>query len=160
MPEELRLISVKEKQELLEMLHHFGIKKLDFMLFNSGKEKIRAYTGNLTLEQIKKLHKEIRIELIGFYLLHVYHNEIRLSFDAIALFKDQITKNILEIDDKQAQEFLKGRDLVLSKEEFEKAKQEGTGFKVLSFNKDFLGIGKLTQEGRIVNYMPKERRLR
>jgi NOL1/NOP2/fmu family ribosome biogenesis protein len=57
---------------------------------------------------------------------------------------------------------LKGRDIALSREEFEKLRQKGekTGFKILKNNEEFIGTGKLTEEGRIVNYMPKERRLR
>ena len=76
--------------------------------------------------------------------------------------KDKITKNILELTKEQAEEFLKGRDVALSKQEIESLKSAGekTGFKILKYDSDFIGTGKLTEEGRIVNYMPKERRTR
>jgi len=84
---------------------------------------------------------------------------MRLSFDAIYALKDQITKNIIELEDKQAEEFLKGRDLLLTEEDKKRLKNESKGFKILSHKGEFIGSGKFSEE-RIINYMPKERRLR
>lgn len=155
----LKFILKKEKLKIMEKLKYYGIAELPFLLVESGKEKIRGYSGNLSIEELQKINKEIRIEIIGLYLFHNYPSNIRLSFDAIHALKSQITKNILEISDKQAKEFLNGRDIVLSKEESEKLKTESKGFKIIRNQREFIGTGKLTQEGRIVNYMPKERRL-
>ena len=163
MPRQLSFIRGAEKQEILEMLKYYGIEDLKgWLLTESGKEKIRAYSGNLTPEQIMNIHEAAGIDLIGLYLLHKYPSNIRLSFDAVHALKSQITKNVFELSDKHAEEFMKGRDIALSKEEVEalKAKGEKTGFKILKYKKDFIGTGKLTEEGRIVNYMPKERRTR
>lgn len=150
-----------DKERLLKKLEYYGIKKLPYLLTKSGKEKIRGYTGSLTTNEITKLNEEVTIELLGLYLFHDYHDNMRLSFDAISALKDQITKNILEISNEQAEEFLKGRDVLLTKEDQEKFTKtnESLGFKIISNNKEFIGTGKLTAD-RIVNYMPKERRLR
>lgn len=156
-------IAGKQRKELLEKLKYYGIDELpQYILTESGKEKIRAYSGSLSMEQIRELNKEIGVELIGMYLLHNYLNNIRLAFDAVAALKSQIKENILELNDEQAQEFLKGRDVALSKEEQEKLKSQGEqlGFKIFRHKEDLLGTGKLTQEGRLVNYMPKERRIK
>lgn len=158
----IQFIFRNDKERIIQRLEYYGIKKLPYLLTLSGKEKIRGYTGSLTTDEIMKLNNEIGFELIGLYLFHDYHDELRLSFDAINALKDQITKNIIEISDKHAEDFLKGRDVSLNKEEFEKLKdkKEEFGFKVIKNKEEFIGMGKLTQEGRIVNYMPKERRLR
>ena len=151
-----------EKGKIIERLGYYGIEEIPYLLINSGKEKIRGYTGNLTKEKIIELDNEIGIDVMGLYLFHNYSNEIRLSFDAVHALKEQIGANVLELNDLQAKELLKGRDIALSREEFEKLRQKGekTGFKILKNNEEFIGTGKLTEEGRIVNYMPKERRLR
>ncbi len=158
----IKMVYQKEKKEILEKLSYFGITKLPFLLTESGKEKIRGYSGMLSAEKILELDKKVGIELIGLYLFHNYPDNIRMSFDAISALKSQITKNILEITDEQAQEFLKGHDIALSKQEHESRKQQGekAGFKIIKNQDDLLGTGKLTEEGRIVNYMPKERRIR
>lgn len=157
----LKFVYQKEKKEILEKLEYYGIKKLPFLLTESGKEKIRGYTGMLSTEEIIEFNRGVGIELIGMYLFHNYEDNLRLSFDAISALKDQITKNILDLTDRQAEEFLKGRDVLLTKEDEErlKANNETKGFKIMKNQGDLIGTGKLV-EGRIVNYMPKERRLR
>ena len=148
-----------DKERIIKKLAYYGITKLPYLLTQSGKEKIRGYTGSLSTDQIIKINNEVGIELLGIYLFHDYHDNMRLSFDAISALKDQITKNILEIDEKHAIEYLKGSDIALTKEDKEKFKNETIGFKIISYKGEFIGTGKLIED-RIVNYMPKERRLR
>jgi len=157
----LRFIFKNDKEKIIEKLKYYGIKKLPYLLVESGKEKIRAYSGGLTTDELININRELGIELIGLYLLHNYEDNLRLSFDAVQVLKNEITKNIIEVSDKQAEEFMKGRDILLMKEDEERLKQnnETRGFKVIKSNGDIIGIGKLV-EGRIANYMPKERRLR
>lgn len=161
---DLDFIFKTEKRKILDKLAYYGITELPYLLIVSGKEKIRGYSGSLSNEELKNIHHGIGTQVIGLYLFHDYHsneNSLRLSFDAISALKNQITKNIIELKDKQAEEFLKGRDVMLSIEEikeFEKRK-ETKGFKILKNQNEFIGTGKLV-DGRIVNYMPKERRLK
>ena len=154
-----RFIFKTEKREILELLGHFGITELPYLLVASGKEKIRGYSGILSTDELIEIDEAVGIELIGAYFFHYYENNLRLAPDAIHLLKDKITKNIIEIDEKQAKEWFKGQDILLTKEEQEKLKDESKTFKVIKFQGDLIGSGKLT-EGRIVNYMPKERRLK
>lgn len=158
---ELNFIFKNDKKKIIERLAYYGIEELPFLLIESGKEKIRGYSGSLSVAEIHEIEHAVRIELVGMYLFHEYKDEIRLSFDAIYALKDKITKNIIEITDKQAEEFLKGRDILLMKEDEEKFKstKEEHGFKVIKNQGDLIGFGKLI-DGRIINYMPKERRLR
>jgi len=157
----LQFIFKSDKEKIIEKLEYYGIKKLPFLLVRSGKEKIRAYSGSLSKEELIDLQEKIGVELIGMYLLHHYEGDenLRLSFDAISALKDQITKNILDINDSQAEEFLKGKDIILKEEDKEKFKNETRGFKIIRHRSEFIGTGKLTSD-IISNYMPKERRLR
>jgi NOL1/NOP2/fmu family ribosome biogenesis protein len=155
----INFIHRSEREKLLKKLSYYGITQLPYLITLSGKEKIRGYSGILSGDEINEFAKEIGIELIGLYLFHDYEDGIRLSFDAITAFKDQITNNIIDLTDKQAEEILKGNDILLSKEDKERLKNELPGFKILRHNGEFLGSGKLSQE-RLINFMPKERRLR
>jgi len=163
-----RFIFKTEKREIMEKLEYYGIQELPFLLIASGKDKIRGFTGTLSGDEIIELEKAAGIELAGLYLFHNYPDNLRLSMDAIILLKDKITKNILELDEKnekQIKEWFAGQDLLLSKEEQEKItkqlkeKGEEPGFKVIKIAGDLVGMGKLS-EGRLINYTPKERRIR
>lgn len=163
---ELEFVFKSEKKKILDKLSYYGIEELPYLLIVSGKEKVRGYSGSLSNKELMDLHQAIGTQVIGLYLFHDYHENdngggLRLSFDAISALKNQITKNILELNDKQAEEFLKGRDVTLTNDEIKELedKSETKGFKILKNQGEFIGTGKLV-EGRIVNYMPKERRLR
>jgi NOL1/NOP2/fmu family ribosome biogenesis protein len=156
-----RFIFKTEKREIMKKLEYYGIEELPFLLIASGKDKVRGYTGILSTDEIIEFEKAVGIEVAGLYLFHNYPDSLRLSVDAIILLKDKITKNILELNEKQAKEWFSGQDYALSKEEKEelKKKKETTGFKVIKIGKDFVGMGKLTED-RLINYTPKERRIR
>ncbi len=156
-----QFIFKSEKKEILKKLEYYGINQLDFLLIHSGNEKIRGYSGSLSTDEIMNLDEAVRIELTGMYLFNTNDKDggLRLSFDAVHILGNQITKNILELNDEQAKEFLKGGDIALSDKDKEKFKDEPSGLKVVKNKGEFLGTCKLTYE-RIINYMPKERRLR
>lgn len=153
----MRILYNNEKKEIVKRLEYYGISELPYLLIESGKDRIRAYSGNLSLKELQELQNFVRVQVIGMYMFATYEDGIRLSLDAIHLLKDQITKNVLEIDSRKAEEWMKGQDIVLSDEDKEKLKYEEKGFKIIKNKNEFIGMGKLIGE-RIVNYLPKERR--
>lgn len=142
--------STPKKKILAQLNEQFGITKLPYLLLRFGKEKLRAYSGNLSAEELNKLDSELRIENIGLYFVKEQIDGLRLTFDGIQLFKNQITKNILDLNDKQANEWLRGQDLNI---------QTDRAFKILKHKNEFIGCGKSTGE-RITNFVPKERRIK
>jgi len=168
----MEIIFNTEKREIMKKLAYYGINELPFLLIKSGKDKVRGYSGSLSLEEIRKLQKNSRVEIIGMYLFHEYPEEIRFSLDALHILKNQITKNIIELTNEQKDNWFRGEDILLDnknqtkeietsknlgalgKEEF---KSQEKGFKVIKHRDDLIGMGKLTDD-RITNYLPKERR--
>ena len=147
----MKIIRSTEKKKILKQLNEqYGITELPFLLIKFGKEKIRLYSGNLSVEELNVLDENLRIENIGLYFAKEQKDGIRLTLDGIQILKNQITKNILEINNKQAQEWLSGNDLLI---------QEENAFKIIKNNNEFLGCGKSTGE-RITNFVPKERRIK
>jgi len=149
---EIKVLNSKEKHRIIEKLkERFGIKSIPYIIVQSGKERLRIASINLSTDEIKKLSQIANIELIGLYFATLVNDEIRLSIDATHLLKSQINKNILEISEKEKEEWLKGRDL-----------QKGNverGFVVIRYKEDLLGTGKLSEE-KIGNFLPKERRVK
>ncbi len=73
-----------------------------------------------------------------------------MNFDALALFKDQITKNIIEINEEQLEKWIRGYDLEIQTER---------GIVILQHNNDLVGLGRSNEE-KVFNYVPKERKVK
>ncbi|MDO8508709.1 MAG: hypothetical protein Q7S27_03420 [Nanoarchaeota archaeon] len=141
-----------EKKRIIEDLNEqFGIEKIPYLLIESGREKIRAFSGNLSKEEILQLTSITLIENIGIYFLSK-EDTLRITLDAAHLLKDQITKNILEIDEIQLHDWLRGKDLILQN-------PIQSGPYIIKYNSDIVGYGK-SNGVKIFNYIPKDRRLK
>lgn len=146
------IINRSEKDKIVEQLNkQFGITSLPFLLIRHGREKIRAYSGNLGRDELAILGENINIETVGIYLCKEENGGFRLSHDAPTLLSSQITKNIIELNDEQARAWLRGHDIEI--------KTSVQGFVVLKHNNFLVGCGKSSGE-RITNFVPKERRLK
>jgi len=146
----IRFIRSSEKKRIEQTLEsQFGIKKLNYLLFGVGKDKIRGYTGSLSKEEIMKLSSMSNIELIGLYLIKEEHG-LRISFDSLPLFNKQITKNIIEINEEEAKHWLRGNDL---------KKEIPPGLYAMKMGNLLVGCGRSNGE-KILNFVPKDRRLR
>jgi NOL1/NOP2/fmu family ribosome biogenesis protein len=144
-------IKSKEKKEIVEELEkEYGITELPYMLIETGREKLRGFSGSLTKEELIELSDLTRIELIGMYLISRRDDDFRINFDALPLFKEQITKNLIQIDKQQLELWLRGSTLDI------KSKR---GIVILKYGDDFVGVGKSNTE-TIFNYVPKERKLK
>jgi len=144
------LPSSQKKKILKQLNNQFGITNLPYLFLQFGKEKLRVYSGNLSKPELTDLDKNTRIENIGLYFAKIQPDGIRLTLDGIQLVKDQVTKNTLEINNNQAEEWFKGNDLDI---------QSDQAFKILKNNNEFIGCGKSTGN-RITNFVPKERRIK
>ena len=144
------LLSSQKKKILKQLNEQFGITSLPYLILKFGKDKLRAYSGSFSIEEINQLDNNLRIENMGLYFAKQQVDGIRLTLDGVQLFKDQISKNILILDDKQAEDWLKGQDLDIKSD---------SAFKILQNNNEFIGCGKSTGE-RITNSIAKERRIK
>jgi NOL1/NOP2/fmu family ribosome biogenesis protein len=147
----MKPLQSSQKKRIIQQLNdQFGVTNLPYLFLQFGKEKIRVYSGNLAKEDLSNLDKNARIENMGLYFARIQPDGIRLTLDGVQLVRDQITKNIMEINDEQADMWFKGNDLDIQAE---------SAFKILKNNNEFIGCGKSTGD-RITNFVPKERRIR
>ncbi|MBR9704948.1 hypothetical protein GOV12_06045 [Candidatus Pacearchaeota archaeon] len=144
-------INKKQKKKIIEQLNdQYGITELPYEILKFGKEKLRIFSGNYENLDLNILDKALRIENIGLYFAKYERDEIRLTLDGVQILKNQISKNIVEINEKESQEWLKGYDL--------QTKAQKT-WVVIKHNNELLGCGKSTGE-KITNFVPKERRIK
>ena len=144
----LKFIKSGEKKRILaELEEKFGITELPGIMLETGKEKIRVFSGTMTRDEILELRGIANVEAIGLYLIK-REKALRLSLDAPHML--DVKKSFFEINDEQFKDWIRGKDLDL------KIKP---GIYVVKHNEDLLGCG--VSNGTVVfNFMPKERRIR
>ena len=146
-----RFIKSSEKKEILnELNEYYGVSKLPYLLIETGRQRIRAFSGSLSKDEILKIARHVNIEIIGMYLASKRDEDIRLNFDAVSLLRDQISKNVIEIDDKQLVLWIRGFDLNI------KYKR---GPIAIKYKNEIVGVGKSNEE-KLFNYIPKERKVK
>ena len=144
----LKILNSKEKKSLLKQIQEkFKTSKLDlnyiFLKNNEGKVFLLSnYFKNLDT-------KNLRINSLGLYFANI-SKDVRLTIEGSQLIGNK-AKNILEINDKQLKEWLKGYDIEIDK--------KLNGFVIIKNNNDFYGCG-FYKDKKILNYIPKERRIK
>jgi NOL1/NOP2/fmu family ribosome biogenesis protein len=158
------ILSKAKKKKFVEGVSSLGLKKVPQLLIRTGKERIRAYSGNLSKEEIWDLWRVLPIEGIGLYVGKESINrngvrETRLSIDGLHTWKEQITENVVELDEALEEEWFRGgklelgegNDFIKFSGKFVAVKSESSG--------DFIGTGKVSVDGLVLhNFLPKERR--
>ncbi len=146
----LKFLTSKEKREIVnELKERFGIAELPYLLLETGKEKIRAFSGSMTREEIKELSQIANVEIIGMYFVKK-ENKLRLSFDASVLLRDEGLKNTIETNNSEKELWLRGDNLDIAAE---------NGVYLIKNGSDLLGCG-ISDGKKIINCVPKERRIR
>lgn len=153
----IKILNKSEKRKIENKLgERFGIKKIPGFLAQFGKERLYIFTGNISPKEIIEISDATRIERIGVYFAKIVPGEedlIRLSIEGSQILQDQITKNVFELNDIQAQKWMEGKSLDIQLGE------ERKGFLVMRHGSDFLGAGKASIK-KIGNFIPKNRRLK
>jgi NOL1/NOP2/fmu family ribosome biogenesis protein len=148
----LKILNESEKKNLLDRLNsQFGITNLKGEILKRGKERLFLFQGSLSKKEIRNLEEEFPLERVGIYFAKFVAEEIRLSIDGVEVFKDQITKNIIELNEKEMNDWMHGKEL---------QKETGIrGFAIIKYKDMFLGCGKASTN-KITNFIPKNRRLK
>lgn len=148
----IQILNRKQTKEIEEYLwEQFGAHEIPGRLFQLGEEKIFLFSGEASDQDIRELEGMVPVERLGVYFAKVMNGEIRLSIEGTQILKDQIKKNIFELDRDQAEKWMQGQELNIH-----------TGkktFFVMKYQNDFLGCGKASEE-KIGNFIPKTRRLK
>ncbi len=141
-----------EKEKLIKQLNEqFGITEIEGQLAKFGKERIVLFSGEATQKEIIMIDELARVEGVGLYIAKEQPDGIRLSIEGSQLIGKQATKNVFEMDEKQAEQWMLGQEIP--------TQTKDRGFTIMKFKNDFLGTGKAS-EGRITNFVPKPRRLK
>lgn len=153
------VLSRAKKKKFVEALAPLGISNIPQMLIRTGKERIRAFSGDLDKEQIMDIWHLLPVEGIGLYVGKDMMNrnggrEVRLSLDGMHVWKEQLSERILVLDAEQEAAWFRGNDVELKEEQ-----SMEDGFVNVKAGEDFVGVGKVGDQGKtLFGFLPKERR--
>lgn len=143
------ILNAKERKMINQLLEEqWGFtEKLEYVYLLTTRN--RLFFVNRDIEHLNLTG--LRISSVGLYIGELLHEkELRLSIDGSQIIGPYATRNVIELDDTQARLWLKGQDLDME--------TKSNSFIILKHDDDFLGCGK-AKEGRILNYVPKTRRI-
>ena len=151
-----KILSSREKRRLSALLkEQWGVEipkeMREQVWFQNNNDRIFLCTRDIARLPFERL----RIDRLGIYIAKLHRGELRLSVEGSQLFGPLAKKNIVELDDSEAHLWLQG-------EEIQKVVEgdEPRAFVLIKHKTDFLGCGKLTEDHRILNFVPKGRRLK
>lgn len=144
----LKILNSKEIKIILSLIEkQWGAElKPNYAFLQNAKNRVFMVNKDISKINMEKL----RINSIGMYFCEVDKIGTRLSIEGSQIVGPKAAKNIAEIDEEQAKKWLKGEDLEI--------KGNYSGFVILEYNGGFLGTGRF-KEGKILNYVGKERRI-
>jgi NOL1/NOP2/fmu family ribosome biogenesis protein len=147
--ENLQVLNSKERKNIFSLLkEQFSFEfQEDYEFFINPRNRIFILSKDFSKINVKQL----RVNSLGMYLGELYNNDLRLSVDAAQLIGKGAKKNIIELNDEQAERWMKGEDFEVD--------SDINGFVIVKNNSDFLGCGKVAGR-KLYNYVPKERRIK
>jgi NOL1/NOP2/fmu family ribosome biogenesis protein len=145
----LKILNTREKKQINKAIkEQWGCeldKELVFLL--SNKERLYICHKDIGMIDTDKL----RIDNMGLYVCNVSDKGVRLTIDGSQILGPKAKRNVIEISEDLAKEWLRGKDLATDA-------GDCSGYVILKNKDDFLGCGKVTERG-ILNFVPKSRRI-
>lgn len=143
----LKILNNKEVKKIVKELKDvYGTDvKFDYVFFRSSRDKIYI----LSKKYAELNEKNLRINNLGMYFATIEKGGVRLSIEGAQLIKAK--KNVLEVAEDELEKWIQGKDLEVGEKKLQ-------GYVVVKFEKDVYGVGKY-KEGRVLNFVPKDRRI-
>ena len=169
--QKIKILNNKEIKEILNLIEKQWDAKLnlDYVFLKTEKEKIYIVNKDISKVDLGKL----RINTIGLYFAEVKDNNIRLSIEGSQIIGPKAKKNVLELNEKEVKEWMRGNDLERlsfhqpqdgGKTNLEKMREHFdketnlSGFLIIKDKDDYLGCGK-RRDGEVLNFIGKARRI-
>lgn len=147
----MRLLTSAERRYLAKMLKdQYGVEDAfdDLVLIRTGQGRIRAATK----EAYEVACKLRRVQQVGLYVAKIVKSDVILSIEGSQLLGAAITRNIIELSEEEAEEWMKAVPIQRSE------RIEGR-YVVARCGDFYLGSGRVSRDGRIYPQVAKWRRI-
>ena len=158
----IHIMDRAKKKKFIAGLSNLGMKKIPELLIKDINKKLYAYSGDLSTEQIMEIWRLLPIEGVGLYVGKDMINrngihEVKLSLDGMHLWKEQLSERIIQLTEKQEEDWFKGKNIELDEKQVGNIGNGSVNVKSFSGD-DFVGMGKIGDEGKtLFSFLPKER---
>jgi NOL1/NOP2/fmu family ribosome biogenesis protein len=149
----IQILDRAKKKKFIGGVGELGMKKIPELLIKTG-DRVRAFSGDLSTEQIMEICRLLPIEGVGLYAGKDLVNrsgvrEVRLSLDGMHLWQSQLENRNIILTEEQEELWFKGKDIELTEEQG----KLGDGFVCVK------SFGKIGGEPKtLFGFLPKERR--
>jgi len=149
------ILNKKEVKKVLALINNqWGCdtsQLSDYVFLKNNKDKYSIVNKELFDFPIDK----VRVSKLGLYFGELHKEEFRVSIEGSQLVGRTAKKNVVELNDEQAAEWIRGVDVEIELTDVP------NGFLLIKNNNDFYGCGKYkTIEKKLLNYYPKIRRIK
>ena len=150
-PDKVWFLNKKEFSPIIEALERqWGFTQpFEYVFIRNAKDNVYIIQRSLVDVHID----DLKLNSLGIYFCEIQkRGDIRLSIEGSQLIGPHATKNILELNDKEADEWMKGYEL--------SKPTPLNGYVIVKHKGDFMGCGYVIDSGdKIINYVPKTRRI-
>ncbi len=147
--EKISILNSKEIKNILKLVKERWEAELNKKYAFLMNPKNKIFLVNMDISRIDL--NNLRINNLGLYFGEIINNkELRLSIEGSQIIGPLAKKNVLDLSEEEAKDYMKGTDL--------DKKTKDKGFMIIKHKDDYLGTGKSNGE-KIYNYTPKERRI-
>jgi len=147
----MELLSPSEKRYLLERLRsQHGVEDAfeGLVLLKAGQGRIRAVTRE-AFELAQKLRK---VQQVGLYVVKLMKGDAILSIEGSQLLNGDIKKNVIDLDERLAREWMKAAPI-------ESSQLYTSKYVVAKCGNLYLGSGRFSRDGKIYPQVAKWRRI-
>ncbi|MDO8740812.1 MAG: hypothetical protein Q7J54_04560 [Candidatus Woesearchaeota archaeon] len=147
---QLKILNSKETKKMLEIAkdQHDCDIRLDYSFLESDENKIYLINKDIAKIDLSKL----RLSSVGLYFGRIGENGFEPSIEGSQMIGPDAKKNVVLLNDEEVKKWLRGEDI--------EKETNYKGIVLLKNNEnDFLGCGRI-KNGKIINLVPKERRLK
>ena len=157
---ELKVLNSKEVKELKKIIKNNWDSDvdLDYAFVHSGSE--RLYVINKEISKID--WQNLRISMMGSSIGTYNEKGFRLNIEGTQLVGPSAKKNVIEINDEQVWDWMKGKDIEIDenlKKQIDEKKIEPHLFVIIKRGNDYLSSGKI-KNNLILNHVSKSRKLK
>lgn len=148
--QKLKILNSKEKKEMMSLLENaWGFSGvLPYVFFQSEKGKLYLVNDDFSRLHVEKL----RVNSLGMYFGELKDGSFRLSIEGSQIIGKHCSRNVVLLDNEQMYAWMHGETVVVA------ASVPDGVFVLVQHGEDFLGCGKY-RDGKILNFVPKERRI-
>ena len=149
----IKLLNKRETDKIRELIKEQWNSEIDFddyAIYIDSKSKLFIVNKDTAAFADSNMQK-LRINSIGMYFGELKENDLRLSIEGSQMIGKNASKNIIELNDKQSRDWMRGYDV--------QKEAECKGFVLVKHNDDFMGTGRYAN-GNLTNFVSKTRRLK